>query len=326
MMKAAFFNNDVPWLRGGHAIDLVYAKGRRKKLAEITDFYPEIITSENFDKHVGNLQDLDVIFSTWGMVPLTEEQIKKLPKLKALFYASGATDRFRGPFEAQGVKVFSATALQAIAVAEFALAQVLLAGAGYFRNSRECTNSHTASVAHSYRGHGNYENRVAIIGNGAISKKLQEFLSLHDLEVVIVPSRAENRTISLEEVFKTSFAVVNLLPDRDDNVGVLNGGLFSSMMDSAVFINVGRGRQVNETDLIRVMKERPDLTALLDVQWPEPPEDGSELYTMPNVKLSGHIAGSKGSELVRLSTAMIEEFQRFEKGEPLLYEVKPGQL
>jgi phosphoglycerate dehydrogenase-like enzyme len=181
-------------------------------------------------------------------------------------------------------------------------------------------------VVNNYRGHGNYENRVAIIGNGAISQKLQEFLGHHDLEVIVVPSRKEKRTVSLEEVFRTSFAVVNLLPDRDDNVGVLNGDLFSSMIDSAVFINVGRGRQVNEDDLIRVMKARPDLTALLDVQWPEPPVDGSELYTLPNVKLSGHIAGATGSELVRLSAGMIEEFLRFEKDEPLLYEVQPGQL
>jgi phosphoglycerate dehydrogenase-like enzyme len=259
------------------------------------------------------------------MVPLTEAQIKQLPNLKAVFYAAGATP-FRGPFEAQGIKICSATALQAVSVAEFALAQVLLAGTGYWRNSWECVNREGTLVVNNYRGHGNYENRVAIIGNGAISQKLQEFLGHHDLEVIVVPSRKEKRTVSLEEVFRTSFAVVNLLPDRDDNVGVLNGDLFSSMIDSAVFINVGRGRQVNEDDLIRVMKARPDLTALLDVQWPEPPVDGSELYTLPNVKLSGHIAGATGSELVRLSAGMIEEFLRFEKDEPLLYEVQPGQL
>lgn len=33
------------------------------------------------------------------------------------------------------------------------------------------------------------------------------------------------------------------------------------MIDSAVFINVGRGRQINEDDLIMVMKERLDLVA-----------------------------------------------------------------
>ena len=326
MMKAAFFNNDVPWMPGGHVIDLVYARGRKERLAEIAELYPEIITSENFEEHLPDLKDLDVVFSTWGMVPLTKEQVKMLPNLKALFYASGATGAFRGPFEAQGIKVCSATAVQAVCVAEFAMAQVLLAGSGYFRNSRECVDEFSTEVTNNFRGHGNYENSVTILGDGTISEKLQEFLHRHGLKTVVVSSYADKRTVSLEEAFSCSFAVVNLFPGLEDNVGIFNGELFSRMMDSAVFINVGRGQQVNEPDLLRVMRERPDLTALLDVQWPEPPVDGSPRYTQPNIHLSGHIAGTTGSDLVRLSSAMIEEFLRFEKGEPLRHEVKPDQL
>jgi len=211
-------------------------------------------------------------------------------------------------------------------VAEFALAQVLLSGAGAYRNRRECVDEESSRMKNNYRGHGNYGTRVSILGNGAISTKLQELLKHHDLDVVVVPSRAQSRTVSLEEAFSTSFAVVNLFPDRDDNAGVFNAPLFRSMIDSAVFINVGRGRQVNENDLITVMKERPDLTALLDITWPEPPVDGSELYTLPNVELTGHLAGSKASELIRMADYMIEDFLRFEKGEPLLHAVQPDQL
>lgn len=313
-------------MRGGHVLDLVYAGGCRERVGEITDLYPEIISSDNLEEHFPALRDLDVIFSTWGMVPLTEDQLKRFPQLKAVFHAAGATMHFRGPFEARGIKVFSGTKLQAVSVAEFALGQVLLAGKGYFRNSRECVDAHSTAVPNNYRGYGNYKSRVSIIGTGAISKKLQDFLEPHDLDVLVVPSCQEVQTVSLREVFSSSIAIVNLLPDCEDNAGVLDEELFSSMMDSAVFINVGRGQQVNEADLIKVMNERPDLTALLDVQYPEPPVDGSPLYLMPNIRLSGHIAGSTGNELQRISTAMIEEFLRFESGEPLRYEVQPDQL
>jgi phosphoglycerate dehydrogenase-like enzyme len=74
------------------------------------------------------------------------------------------------------------------------------------------------------------------------------------------------------------------------------------------------------------MAERPDLTALLDVQYPEPPKDDSKLYELSNVQLTSHIAGSSSAELVRMADYMIEEFQRLEKGEPLQHEVQPGQL
>jgi phosphoglycerate dehydrogenase-like enzyme len=326
LMKAAVFNNDVPWVKEGRIFDKVFAAGRRERLAEMTDMYPHQITSENFEEHLENLRDLEVIFSTWDMPALSAEQVRAMPALKAVFYAAGATAHFRRPFEENGVVVCSATPANAIPVAEFAFAQVLLAGAGYWRNSRQCVDSASSHTLHNHRGHGNYHAQVAILGDGSISRKLQELLARHDLEVTVVSSVPEHRTTSLEEAFATSIAVVNLFPDRDDNTGVFNRPLFASMIDSAVFINVGRGRQVNEADLIAVMKERPDLTALLDVQWPEPPEDGSELYTAPNIRLSGHIAGSKGTELVRMADYMIEDFRRLEKGEPLLSRVQPGQL
>ena len=325
-MKAAIFNNDVPWVKEGRIFDKVFAQGRRERLAKITDLYPEQINDENLEEHLAKLIDLDVIFSTWDMPKLSEEQVKKLPKLKAVFYAAGATKYFREPFEKNGVIVCSATAANAIPVAEFALSQVLLAGAGYWRNSRECIDSKSTYTLNNHRGHGNYGARVAILGNGTISNRLQDFLSPHKLEVIVVPSRIEARTISVEEAFATSIAIVNLFPDRDDNTDVFNAPLFRSMMDSAVFINVGRGRQVSEPDLITVMKERPDLTALLDVQWPEPPVDGSELYKLPNIRLSGHHAGSKGEEFIRMADYMIEDFQRLENGEPLQHQVMPGQL
>ncbi|QHI70121.1 NAD(P)-dependent oxidoreductase [Tichowtungia aerotolerans] len=326
-IKSAILNDGVSWTKteGDHIVSQVYAGGRMEVLTEITDLYPEIITTENFDAHAANLQDLEVVFSTWGMVSLSKEQLLQLPSLKAVFYAAGATSSFRAPLVDRGIKVCSAAAANAIPVAEFALGQILLAGAGFFRNTRECTDEKNMRRC-TFRGTGNYDSRVAILGNGTISTRLQEFLSMHNLEVVVVPSRTASRTVSLEEAFATSFAVVNLFPDRDDNVGVFNAALFEKMMDGAVFINVGRGRQVNEADLIRVLKNRPDLTASLDVQWPEPPVDGSELYRLPNVLLTPHTAGSKAAELVRMADYMIEDFHRFNRNEPLKYEVTPDQL
>ena len=68
------------------------------------------------------------------------------------------------------------------------------------------------------------------------------------------------------------------------------------------------------------------LTALLDVTFPEPPEAGSKLYTLPNVRLSPHIAGSMNDEVHRMSDYMIAEYKRFASGEPCLYEVSESML
>ena len=69
--KAAFFNE-----RGRDGtIAYVYGSERYEKVAAMTDLYPEVITGANFEEHLDRLQDVEVIFSTWGMVRLTREQI-----------------------------------------------------------------------------------------------------------------------------------------------------------------------------------------------------------------------------------------------------------
>ncbi|MFA5687630.1 MAG: NAD(P)-dependent oxidoreductase [Kiritimatiellales bacterium] len=325
-MNAAFFCDGADWSPDRCVTDIVFNAGWKAALTEQAHLYPVVITTGNFNEHVEKLHSLDVIFSTWHAPKLTAEQIQKLPNLKAVFYAAGATGYFRDPFLNAGIKVCSAAAANAIPVAQFALSQVLLAGAGYFRNSRECKTPEAATVQNSFRGFGNYGGSVAILGNGMISQLLQKWLKEHCLVPVVVPFRAEQRTVPLEEAFETSFAVVNLFPDLPDNSQILNKPLFERMKPGAVFINVGRGRQVNEDDLVDVMQRRHDLTALLDVQWPEPPVAGSKLYTVPNIQLSAHIAGSKGAELNRMADYMMDEFRRFKNGESLLHEVRAEQL
>jgi phosphoglycerate dehydrogenase-like enzyme len=101
---------------------------------------------------------------------------------------------------------------------------------------------------------------------------------------------------------------------------------FLSMRQGATFINTGRGAQVNEAGLLAALQARPDLTALLDVQHPEPPEAGSPLYTQPNIHLTSHIAGSLNDEVLRMPDYMIEDFKRWQAGKPLLYQVDPASL
>ena len=102
---------------------------------------------------------------------------------------------------------------------------------------------------------------------------------------------------------------------------MLSGALFEKMRPYATFLNTGRGAQVVEADLIKVLKARPDLTAILDVTFPEPPEEGSELYSLPNCILTPHIAGSSGNEVRRMGECMEAEYQNFIQNRPCKYEV-----
>lgn len=325
---AAFFLND-PGKR-----QYVYAEEPLHAVQARFEVYPHIVSQENFAEHVDSLQNLDCIFSTWSMPPLSEAEIRRLPALKAVFYAAGSVQRFARPFLKCGVRVYSAWAANAIPVAEFSLAQILLSCKGYFRNTRDCSTWEGRTSGQVHSGLGIYNNQIALLGFGMIGRKLADLLRPFHLDVMVVdPYVTEEvlaahgcRRASLEEEFERAYVISNHLPNLPATQGMLTETLFARMRPDATFINTGRGAQVVEADLIRVLSGRPDLTALLDVSYPEPPEKASAFYTLPNVQLSSHIAGSIHQEVVRMADFMIEEADRLMRGEAARYEITESLL
>ena len=270
-----------------------------------------------------------MVFATWGMLNLTPEQLAKLPKLKAVFYAAGNVKAVAQPLVDNDIILVSAWDANAIPVAEMALAQVLLSCRGYYRTVREYYGAHDQARAKAFHRPGVNGETIGLIGMGMIGKRLNTLLKSYGFRVIAHdPFLSEEQAaevgverVSLEDLFRRAYIISNHMPDLPSTKNALGGPLFNSMRDGATFIITERGSQVVEKDLIETLRNRPDLTALLDVAYPEPPEDESELWTLPNVWLSPHIGGSVGDEVVRMADCVIEEFQAWESGKPLRYRV-----
>ena len=328
------FLHDGTCRAGQNLIDYVYAQGRYEQVAALTDLYPAIITPANLREHAGHLTGVEVAFSTWGMPLLDSEQLACLPSLKALFYAAGTVKEFASPLLERDITVVSAWCANAVSAAEFCQCQILLACKGFFRNTRDCRDPQIRIDGRPFSGKGAYGETVALIGGGQIGRYLIGLLQPFQLEILLVDpyvseSEAQKlgvRKVELEQAFQEAYVVSNHLPDLPGLKQVLNGALFRQMRPDATFINTGRGAQVNEAQLIEVLEERPDLTALLDVTDPEPPEPQSRFYTLPNVQMTSHIAGSHGDEVVRMADLVIAEFQRWQRQKPLLYQVTSEML
>ena len=314
----------------------VFDAAALKKLQEYTDIPANIFTKQDLLEAPEKFAQVECVFSTWGMPAMTEQEIRScLPALRCVFYGAGSVQAFARPFLSCGVRVFSAWAANAVPVAEMTVAQIVLANKGYFLTSRlYSTHGREQASAAFAQCRGNYGQTVGIIGAGMIGSLLICKLKSYNLQVLVYdPFLPDQKAAALgvqkctlPELFAHSFVISNHLANNEKTRQILNYPLFSRMQENAVFINTGRGAQVVEDDLVRILAERPDLTALLDVTDPEPPVAGHPFYSLPNCILTPHIAGSAGDEVARMGDYMVEQYRAYAAGLPCEYEVMLAML
>jgi lactate dehydrogenase-like 2-hydroxyacid dehydrogenase len=96
---------------------------------------------------------------------------------------------------------------------------------------------------------------------------------------------------------------------------MFNLDLFRRFNPQAVFINVGRGDQVNEADLIQALDQDLLAAAILDVMSIEPLPADNPLWLHPGVQLTPHVSGFHlGDAIIDIA----ENYRRLKNGEPLL--------
>ena len=296
-----------------------------------------ILTKKNIVADPALAKDCEYIFSTWGMEQFSEQEIETyLPSLQAVFYAAGSVQDFARPFLAKGIQVFSAWAANAVPVAEFAVAQIILANKGYFsmlRSYKDFGHKATITLADHYLG--NYKTKVGVLGLGMIGQNVLRLLQPYDLEILVFdPFLSEEKALalgvekaSLATIFSTCPVISNHLACNEKTIGMLDYSLFSLMQSYSSFINTARGRILQEEDLKRAMREDPTRTALLDVTDPlEPRPIDDELFSFENILVTPHRSGAYTEERKRLGSYMIEEYHALKEGKPLRYDVTLAML
>jgi len=122
----------------------------------------------------------------------------------------------------------------------------------------------------------------------------------------------------LEWLMKNADVVVSAAPHTKVSEGMFDKAHFQMMKAGSYFINVSRGKLVRTDDLVQILKAGHLAGAGLDVTDPEPLPAGHELWKLPNVIISSHIAARSQYSSNRMQSVFTENVERFVKGLPML--------
>lgn len=314
------------------AYDETYGPAERAAIAELVEVVAPPQSAEDIEAHPGLLHEVEVIFSGWGAPLMDAAFLAAAPRLRAVFYGAGSIRGFvTDALWERGIQVTSAQAVNAIPVADYTLATIIFSLKHGWRLAEQTRREQRFPSRDDVPGV--YGATVGIIGLGMVGRLVRQRLRPFDVQVIaydpyVTPAEAAALDValcSLEALFQRAQVVTLHAPLLPETTGMILGEHLAALPPGSTFINTARGALVRHEELVVVLEQRPDLNAVLDVTEPEPPPPGSLLYTLPNVTLTPHIAGSLGIERRRLGQVMVAELQRFVAGEPLRYAITREQ-
>jgi phosphoglycerate dehydrogenase-like enzyme len=327
---APFRRPPAIYLMEPRLLELVYGPAERDKLEACLDFS---LPPQNARQHLAldpaQRAQIEVIVTSWGMPRLTTGLLDLYPNLRAVFFGAGSVRAFATEESwKRGVRIITAANANALPVAEYAFAQTILGlkrtwpQAAAVRATRRFARTGGTPA-------GTYGSTVGLLALGHIGRLMAQRLQTLDVNVIaydpyVSPEDALTvgaRLVPLDELFARSNVVSCHLPFIPETERMLRAEHFRALQPDAVFINTARGEVVAEPEMIAVLRERPDLLAVIDVTDPEPPVADSPLMELPNVVLTPHIAGSLGAECRRLGASIADDVGRYVRGQPIANEV-----
>lgn len=299
------------------------------RLADVADVRPVVWTG------AAPPPDVDVLLTGWGCPAIDETALGAMPSLRAVVHCAGSVKALvtEAAWD-RGVVVSSATSANALPVAEYTLAVILLANkavlevAEEFRRTRSLVDWSTG-----FHHIGNVGKRVGIVGASTIGRRVIELLRPFDLEVVVADPYLDEvgaaqlgvTRVELDELVATSDVISLHAPDLPETRHLLDRRRLASMRRGATVVNTARGALV-DTEALTEAVLSGHVRAVLDVTDPEPLRPDSPLWHHPGVLLTPHVAGSLGTELTRMGDLATHEVERLVAGQPFAHPVRREEL
>jgi lactate dehydrogenase-like 2-hydroxyacid dehydrogenase len=194
-------------------------------------------------------------------------------------------------------------------------------------SDRYCrANGYFQEMTMDLMGQGCTGKTVSLYGLGKVARQAVRKLKALDMDVLYTKrtrlSPEEEAELGIEwvadpdELIARGDYVCMLANFEDANLRLMGEREFKLMKPTAYFINVARGRLIDQDAMIRALQDGTIAGAGLDVFWHEPPmvHDAyvqAELRKLDNVVLTPHNGGatyiSRGAQTLAIANAIVKE-------------------
>lgn len=281
------------------------------------------------------LRAADLAVFSWGAPKLTEEVLGNAARLRRVHYAAGSVKPLVHPaIWARQIRLTSAAAAIAENVAEYTLGLMILGlynhwglteetRAGRWERSAGALGMPRALIGST----------IGILGAGQVGRRVMRLLQNFPVRVLLYDpfiTQGEARElggekVDLETLLCQADVVTLHVPNLPETYHLLNAERFALMRDDAVLINTARGASIDEDALVTELR-KGRFFALLDVTDPEPPAVDHPFRTLPNVRLTPHVAGGINNGRLQIGRLVLSEIEQSVTGGEPLHEVTEEML
>ncbi|HEV8489884.1 MAG TPA: D-2-hydroxyacid dehydrogenase [Candidatus Limnocylindrales bacterium] len=316
----------------------------RQALAAVSDRLQFIHTSIETQEDLDVIEDPDVEAILGDFVP-TERS--RLPRLRWLQYSGAGVDPLtdRAPWR-RGITVTSASGNNSIPIAEYVLTWLLHVASRTEERIENQRRRQWTETRIGLTGRGLRGRTLAIVGYGSVGREVARLAHAFGMGVLAAKARPDvlvddgfrlagtgdpdgsipQRVVGFDrlgEIIAEAEFVLVSAPLTAATRGALGAAVLAALRRDAWLINIGRGGLFDEAALTEALRERRFGGAVLDVTVTEPLDPSSELWRLPNVIVTPHVAGLSETTWDTMTQLFAENLRRYVAGERLLNLVDP---
>ncbi len=269
------------------------------------------------------------------VLSLNKLPLSKMPTLKWIHVTSAGINKLPEEIELEKILITNSSGVHPLPISEQIFAYILMFARNmhltYKAQITEKSWMKEKSKMSVFEIHGK---TIGIIGMGRIGSEVAQVAKGFGMKVLGIVTD-KNRTVEnvdmlfemneLDGVLSQSDIVVNCLPGTEATRGLYTLEKFKKMKSSALFINIGRGVSVVESDLVIALKENIIRGAGLDVFEKEPLSDESPLWNLENVIITPHSAGKTPYYMDRVIEIFCKNLKAFENNQEMPNKINPSK-